>query len=115
VTGVVLKPSPCDRFLGAKLLIGAGEWLRALAENDDERFHGRLVCNGARRQTDLREKGDQYQYQARPGFCRDAGASESIHASPCRSDAAANWKNSAFYSAPARRKNAAGAASTALG
>ena len=78
VTGVVFKPSPCDRFLGAKLLIGAGEWLRALAENDDERFHGWLVDNGIGRQTDLREKGDEYQHQARPGFCRNAEASESI-------------------------------------
>jgi hypothetical protein len=106
VTGVVLTPSPYDRFLGAPLLIGVGERLRALAEDDDERFHGWLIGNGVGRQTDPREKGDKY--QVRPGFCRNAEASESIHASPYRRDAAANWKNSAFYSAPARRKNASG-------
>jgi hypothetical protein len=82
MAGVVLTPSSDDRFLGAPLLIRVRERLRALAEDDDERFHGWLVGNGAGRQADLREKGDKYQHQARPGFSRDAGASESIHASP---------------------------------
>jgi hypothetical protein len=55
-----LTPSPYDRFLGATLLIGVGERLRALVEDDDERFHDWLVGNGVGRQIDLREKGDGY-------------------------------------------------------
>jgi hypothetical protein len=106
VAGLVLTPSPNDRFLGAMLLIGIGERLWALAEDDDECFHSWLVGFG--RQTDLREKGDKYQHQARPGLYREAEANEGIHASPYRRDSSVNWKNSAFYSAPARRKNASG-------
>jgi hypothetical protein len=63
---------------------------------------------GFGRETDLREKGDKYQHQARPGLCRKAGANETIHASPYCRDPSVNWKNSAFYSAPARRKKASG-------
>ena len=100
VAGVVLTPGPHDCFLGPALFIGVGERIGALAEDDDERFHGGswLVGNGegAGRQADLREKGDKYQYQTRPGFCRDAAAGESIHTSAYRRDVAANWKNSAF-------------------
>jgi len=55
---------PGGRFLGAALFIRVGKWLGALAEDDDERFHGWLVGNGEGagwlgRQPDLWEKGGE--------------------------------------------------------
>ena len=40
VAGGVLLASPADRFFGTAQLLGVGERLWALTENDDERFHG---------------------------------------------------------------------------